>query len=51
MNIDKSPEGRAVLEKFGAIKFIETTVDDYKPVFDLVEKAGIDIKTYHYKNE
>ncbi len=51
LNIDKSPEGRAVLEKFGAIKFIETTVDDYKPVFDLVEKAGIDIKTYHYKNE
>ncbi|MDH4233205.1 MAG: phosphate/phosphite/phosphonate ABC transporter substrate-binding protein, partial [Nitrospirota bacterium] len=51
LNLDKDPEGKLVLQKFGAIKFIETTVADYKPVFDLAGKAGIDIKTYDYKNE
>lgn len=51
LNIDKDPEGKVVLEKFGAIRFIETTVADYKIVFDLANKAGIDIKKYDYKNE
>lgn len=51
LTIDKDPEGRIVLQKFGAIKFTETTVADYHPVFDLAKKAGIDIKTYDYKNE
>lgn len=51
LNIDKNPEGKKVLEKFGAIRFIETTVADYKPVFDLSNNAGIDIKKYDYRNE
>ncbi|MEW6108022.1 MAG: phosphate/phosphite/phosphonate ABC transporter substrate-binding protein [Nitrospirota bacterium] len=51
LNLDKTPEGRIVLEKFGGIKFIETTVTDYMPVFDIAKKAGIDIKEYVYKNE
>jgi phosphonate transport system substrate-binding protein len=51
LTIDTDPEGRVVLQKFGAIKFIETTVADYKPVFDLAKKAGIDIRTYDYKND
>ncbi|MGE5301140.1 MAG: phosphate/phosphite/phosphonate ABC transporter substrate-binding protein [Acidobacteriota bacterium] len=51
LNIDKDPEGKIVLEKFGGIKFIETTVADYKPVFDIARKAGIDIKKYIYRNE
>lgn len=51
LNLDKDPEGKVVLQKFGAIKFTETTVADYKPVFDLASKAGIDIRTYDYKNE
>lgn len=51
INLHKDPEGKAVLEKFGGIKFIETTVADYQPVFDLARKAGIDIKAYDYRNE
>ena len=51
LNIDKDPEGKIVLEKFGGIKFIETTVADYNPVFDIARKAGIDIKKYVYRNE
>ncbi len=51
LNIDKDPEGKIVLQKFGGIKFIETTVADYNPVFDIARKAGIDIKKYVYRNE
>jgi phosphonate transport system substrate-binding protein len=51
LNLDKIPEGKAVLDKFRAIKFIETTINDYKPVFDMADKAGIDLKKYIYRNE
>ncbi|UCE78480.1 MAG: phosphate/phosphite/phosphonate ABC transporter substrate-binding protein [Nitrospiraceae bacterium] len=51
LNLDSSSEGKEVLKKFRAQKFIETTVDDYKPVFVSAEKAGIDLKTYNYRNE
>jgi phosphonate transport system substrate-binding protein len=51
LEMDSDPEGIEVLKKFGVIKFIETTVKDYAPVFDLAKKAGIDLKTYDYMNE
>lgn len=51
LGIDRDPEGRKVLEKFSAMKFIETTEMDYLPVFDLVKKAGIDLKSYEYFNK
>lgn len=47
----RDPEGRAILKKFGAIKFIETTEGDYAPVFELAKKAGIDLKGYQYTND
>ncbi len=46
-----NPEGRAVLEVFGAREFVETSREDYEPVFDLAERAGIDLATYRYLNE
>ncbi|MGC2064414.1 MAG: phosphate/phosphite/phosphonate ABC transporter substrate-binding protein [Thermodesulfovibrionales bacterium] len=51
LNIDKDPEGKQVLEKFGALKFIETTREDYRIVSKLAQEAGIDVKTYNYRNE
>lgn len=51
LDISTDPEGEAVLKKFGAIKFIETTAQDYQPVFDLAKRAGIDIRTYKCRNE
>ncbi|MEW6599810.1 MAG: phosphate/phosphite/phosphonate ABC transporter substrate-binding protein [Nitrospirota bacterium] len=51
LEMDSDPEGKEVLVKFGAIKFIETTEDDYAPVFELTRKAGIDLRNYNYKNE
>jgi phosphonate transport system substrate-binding protein len=50
LNIDKDKKGREVLAKFGALKFIETRASDYAPVFKLAQDAGIDMKTYHYRN-
>lgn len=51
LGLDRDPAGKQVLEQFGALKFIETTAKDYQPVFHLVEKAGIDIRRYQYRNE
>ncbi|TAN37874.1 MAG: phosphate/phosphite/phosphonate ABC transporter substrate-binding protein [Nitrospirae bacterium] len=51
LNISNDPEGKSVLEKFGALRFIETTRDDYKVVSKLAQDAGINIKSYVYKNE
>lgn len=49
--LESDPAGKAVLEKFGAIRFIETAEQDYQPVYDLAKKAGIDIPRYNYRNE
>jgi len=51
LNLHTDPEGEAVLKKFGAIRFIETTATDYQPVFQMAEKAGINLRTYNYLNE
>ncbi len=51
LSLEMETEGKAVLEKIGALRFIETAVKDYDPVFDLAKKAGIDIKHYNYVNK
>ncbi|MDA8082388.1 MAG: phosphate/phosphite/phosphonate ABC transporter substrate-binding protein [Nitrospiraceae bacterium] len=51
LNIDKDPEGKEVLAKFGALKFIETTKADYAVVSRLAHDAGINMRTYKYRNE
>jgi len=51
LGLHETEEGREVLEKFGAIKFIETTVADYDPVFQCAKEAGISIKDYDYINK
>jgi ABC-type phosphate/phosphonate transport system substrate-binding protein len=49
--MDSDPEGKETLKKFGAKRFIKTTINDYKPVFDIAQKAGIDLKKYQYINK
>ena len=51
LELNLSSEGQTVLEKFNALKFIETNTADYKPVFEMAEHAGINLKTYRYLNE
>ncbi len=45
------PEGREILKRFEAAKFIPTTKEDYAPVFDIARKAGFDLKNYDYVNK
>jgi len=49
MHID--PEGKEVLEEFGVKRFIETNKEDYAPVFDISERAGINLQKYNYINK
>jgi len=51
LSMDKEPEGTAALEKYGAIRFIETTAADYEPVKVFARGAGISLRSYDYVNE
>lgn len=51
LKMDKDPEGADVLRKFGALRFIPTTKDDYKPVYEIANRAGINLLTYEYTNK
>jgi len=51
LNLDATPEGKQILEKMKFVRFIDTTVDDYRPVLSLAEKAGIDLEHYEYRNK
>ena len=48
MHLD--PEGKKVLEGFGALKFIETTNQDYVTVLKYAEEIHLDLATYEYLN-
>lgn len=50
LEMDKNPDGREVLQRFGARSFIETTDKDYAYVYTLSEQVGINLRTYLYKN-
>lgn len=50
LNLDKESEGKLVLKQFGAMNFIDTTSNDYIPVFDMSKKANIDMSKYKYNN-
>lgn len=47
MNSD--PVGKSVLAKFGASRFIATSDDDFKPLYDWVRHLKIDLASYPYK--
>jgi phosphonate transport system substrate-binding protein len=51
LEMDADPEGRRVLEKFGAARFIETTDEDYAPVFNYADSIGLDLFTYDWMND
>ncbi len=49
MNQDK--EGEEALRRFGARGFIETNEGDYTYLYRLTAEAGVNMKTYRYRNE
>lgn len=50
LGLHTDPDGKVILQQFGAVRFIETTARDYQPVFEMARKIGIDIQTYDYSN-
>lgn len=50
LNLHESEEGRSVLEKFGARKFIDTRDEDYAPVHKMAQKLNIDLASYPCKD-
>ncbi|MBI5675420.1 MAG: phosphate/phosphite/phosphonate ABC transporter substrate-binding protein [Nitrospirae bacterium] len=51
LNMHNDPEGEKILKTFGARKFIETTINDYEPVFKYAREIGLDLATYDYLND
>ncbi len=51
LDMYKDPEGQNVLEQFGARRFIGTTDQDYKAVYEYARRLGIDLQTFDYGDE
>ena len=51
LQMDQDKQGRDVLLNFGAKKFIQTTPNDYEPVFTYAEKIRLDLTKYNYSND
>lgn len=48
MHLD--PDGKQVLKRFGALRFIETTNQDYASVLKYAKEIHLDLATYEYMN-
>jgi len=51
LSMDSLPEGRVVLTRFEAQKFIETTDQDYHVIYQYADDVGLDLANYEYQNE
>jgi phosphonate transport system substrate-binding protein len=50
LNMHNDPGGKAVLNAFGARRFIPTTDDDFGPVHRYAKEIHLDLSTYDYIN-
>ena len=48
LTMDKEEEGRKVLAQLQAKGFIEASVEDFKPVYEMMKTLGEDIEKYQY---
>lgn len=51
LSMHRDPEGKKVLEQFGALRFIETTNEDYAPVVKYAKDVNLNLATYDYTND
>lgn len=51
LGMHDDPMGKEILQQFGAIRFIETTDEDYITVFEYARHIGLDLSTYDYIND
>jgi phosphonate transport system substrate-binding protein len=50
LQMHEDKQGREILQKFGATRFIETSAQDYDPVFTYAAEIKLDLKKYDYIN-
>ena len=50
LHMHEDKHGKEILDKFGAKMFIETTQQDYEPVFTYANEIKLDLKKYEYRN-
>ncbi len=50
LGMQSNPEGKKILNDFGAAKFIPTTEADYEPVYRYAKEIHLDLSTYNYTN-
>ena len=48
LTMHNDPAGKNVLRDFGATRFIETTDNDYLPIYKYTKEANLDLATYDY---
>ncbi len=48
LRLPETEEGREVLLEFGADRFVETTHNDYKGLYQMIGNLGTDLKSYPY---
>ncbi|NIO17420.1 MAG: phosphate/phosphite/phosphonate ABC transporter substrate-binding protein [Deltaproteobacteria bacterium] len=51
LTMQDEPEGRNVLKRFGAKRFIETRDSNYEPIYRYTREIGLNLNTYDYRNE
>lgn len=49
LTMNSEPEGKKILAKFGAIRFITTSDEDFKPMYDWVRHLKLDLSSYPYR--
>jgi len=50
-SMHSDPEGKKVLAKFGAVKFIPTDDADFKPLYDILKRQKISLTNYIYPKD
>ncbi|MFO7605552.1 MAG: phosphate/phosphite/phosphonate ABC transporter substrate-binding protein [Desulfurivibrionaceae bacterium] len=50
LTMHQNEEGLQALQKFGAVKFIETSAEDYAPVFEYSKDTGLNLSNYGAPN-
>ena len=51
LNMNMDPDGKKVLERFGAQRFIETRNGEYEIIVKYVSDIQLDLSTYDYTND
>jgi phosphonate transport system substrate-binding protein len=51
LDVASDPEGARILAQLGALRFVEASAGEYRPVLELSHQAGIDLRKYQYRNE